>query len=214
MLEAIDPLHAMSLLRRDGSGGGFLVLGAVFLVVTGGEALYADMGHFGRRPIRLTWFGLVLPSLLINYFGQGAMLIAHPRAIEHPFYVMAPRWAPIPLIGLTTVATMIASQAVISGAFSLTRQAIQLGYLPRLRIKHTRRADRPDLHPGDQLGAHGRGVGLVLGFRSYQPTGGRLRRRGHHDMVFTTLLFVFVARQRVGVEPLVPRAPLVARSSW
>src|SRR5690606_16099733 len=108
---------------------GFLVLGSVFLVVTGGEALYADMGHFGKRPIRLTWFGVVLPALLLNYFGQGALLIADPAAARHPFFLMAPPWAMLPLVALATLAAVIASQAVISGAFSLTRQAVQLGYL-------------------------------------------------------------------------------------
>lgn len=113
------------------------MLGAVFLVVTGAEALYADLGHFGRRPIRLAWFGLVLPALLLNYFGQGALPLGHPEEAHHPFYTLAPRWSLIPLVVLATVATVIASQAVISGAFSLTRQAIQLGFLPRLRIIHT-----------------------------------------------------------------------------
>jgi KUP system potassium uptake protein len=115
----------------------FVALGAVVLAVTGAEALYADMGHFGRRPIRFGWFSLVMPALLLNYFGQGALLIGNPAAVENPFYLLAPAWALYPMVVLATWATVIASQAVISGAFSLTRQAIQLGYLPRLEIRHT-----------------------------------------------------------------------------
>jgi KUP system potassium uptake protein len=136
VLRALDPLHAFSFFARNGLTG-FLVLGAVFLVVTGGEALYADMGHFGRRPIQLAWFAIVLPALLLNYLGQGALLLSDPSAAKNPFYLLAPTWALYPLVGLATAATIIASQAVISGAFSLTRQAIQLGYCPRLSIRHT-----------------------------------------------------------------------------
>ena len=114
-----------------------MALGAIVLAVTGAEALYADMGHFGRAPIRLAWFGLVLPGLVLNYFGQGALVLRDPAALEHPFYHLVPGWALWPLIGLATCATIIASQAVISGVFSLTRQAVQLGYLPRMTIRHT-----------------------------------------------------------------------------
>src|SRR3972149_5995875 len=113
---------------------GFLVLGAVVLAVTGAEALYADMGHFGRLPIRLAWYLVVLPSLVLNYFGQGALLLSDPTAIDNPFFRMAPELFGVPLVFLATLATVIASQAVISGAFSVTRQAIQLGYLPRMEI--------------------------------------------------------------------------------
>ena len=136
VLTAVDPRHAFSFFREHGWHG-FAVLGAVFLVVTGGEALYADMGHFGKRPIRYAWFGLVLPGLLLNYFGQGALLIENPAAAEQPFFLLAPGWALIPLVVLATAAAIIASQALISGAFSLTQQAIQLGYCPRLDIEHT-----------------------------------------------------------------------------
>ena len=115
----------------------FVALGAIVLAVTGAEALYADMGHFGKMPIRMAWLGLVLPSLVLNYFGQGALVLRDPAALEQPFYHLAPDWALWPLIGLATCATIIASQAVISGVFSLTSQAIQLGYLPRMRVKHT-----------------------------------------------------------------------------
>src|SRR5438477_12393673 len=128
---AVLPTHAIRFLAED-PGRGLLVLGAVFLVVTGGEALYADLGHFGHRPIQLAWFGVALPSLLLNYFGQGALLLHDAAAAENPFYHLAPAWALYPLIALATAATIIASQAVISGAFSLTRQAVQLGYSPRL----------------------------------------------------------------------------------
>jgi KUP system potassium uptake protein len=135
VLGAINPAHAVRFFADNGWHG-FLVLGAVFLVVTGGESLYADMGHFGRRPIRLAWFGLVLPSLLLNYFGQGALLLQDASASD-PFFLLAPNWARLPLVGLATAAAVIASQALISGAFSLTRAAIQLGYAPRLDVEHT-----------------------------------------------------------------------------
>jgi KUP system potassium uptake protein len=136
VLAAFNPSHAVSFFAEHGLHG-FAVLGAVVLVVTGGEALYADMGHFGRRPIRLAWFGLVLPALLLNYFGQGALLLLDPTAVSQPFFKLAPSWALFPMVALATLAAIIASQALISGAFSLTRQAIQLGYCPRLEISHT-----------------------------------------------------------------------------
>jgi KUP system potassium uptake protein len=136
VLAAVNPGYAFNFFAEH-RGYGFLVLGAVVLAVTGAEALYADMGHFGRSPIRWAWFGFVLPALLLNYFGQGALLIHNPQAIANPFYHQAPDWALYPLIGLATAATIIASQAVITGAFSVTRQAIQLGYLPRMQIMHT-----------------------------------------------------------------------------
>jgi len=133
---AINPVHAVSFFVRNGHIG-FLVLGSVFLVVTGGEALYADMGHFGARPIRAAWFAVALPALLLNYFGQGALLLRDPSAISSPFYQMVPSWGLYPVVGLSTLATIIASQALISGAFSVTRQALMLGFLPRVRIQHT-----------------------------------------------------------------------------
>jgi KUP system potassium uptake protein len=135
VLAAFDPRHAVTFFVRNGFIG-FAVLGAVFLVVTGGEALYADMGHFGRHPIRLAWFALVLPALVLNYLGQGALLLLEPTT-EHPFFMLAPSWALLPLVGLSTAAAIIASQALISGSFSLTRQAIQLGLAPRLEVEHT-----------------------------------------------------------------------------
>ncbi|MCB1025168.1 MAG: KUP/HAK/KT family potassium transporter, partial [Acidobacteria bacterium] len=136
VLSAINPVHAAYFFGANGFYG-IVILGSVFLVVTGGEALYADMGHFGSRPIRITWFAVVLPALLLNYFGQGALLLEHPEMVENPFYNLAPQWALYPLIFLATSAAIIASQAVISGAFSLTMQAVQLGLSPRLKITHT-----------------------------------------------------------------------------
>lgn len=142
VLVAINPIYGINLLLELGWKG-LLVMGSVVLVITGAEALYADMGHFGLRPIRYAWFSFVFPALLLNYFGQGALLISHPEAIENPFYLLAPNWALYPLLILATLATVIASQAVISGAFSLTRQAILLGYSPRMNIRHT---------SGDEMG--------------------------------------------------------------
>ena len=136
VLMAVNPYYAAHLLSELGWHG-FLIMGAVVLVITGAEALYADMGHFGLKPIRYAWFGFVFPALLLNYFGQGALLIGHPDAIKNPFYLLAPTWALYPLLILSTLATVIASQAVISGAFSMTRQAIQLGYCPRMNVLHT-----------------------------------------------------------------------------
>jgi KUP system potassium uptake protein len=136
VLSAINPAHAIRFFSENGWHG-YFILGTVVLVITGGESLYVDLGHFGRRPIRLVWFTIVLPALLINYFGQGALLLTDPRAAENPFYLLAPEWALYPLVVLATCATVIASQAVISGAFSITMQAVQFGFLPRLRISHT-----------------------------------------------------------------------------
>ncbi len=136
VLMALNPCHAVHLLAELGVKG-FLIMGSVVLVMTGAEALYADMGHFGLKPIRFAWFGFVFPALLCNYFGQGALLLQHPEAIENPFYLLAPSWALYPMLILSTLATVIASQAVISGAFSITKQAIQLGYCPRMNVTHT-----------------------------------------------------------------------------
>jgi KUP system potassium uptake protein len=139
VLLALNPLHAVSFMLHHGVIG-FVTLGAVFLAVTGAEALYADLGHFGKRPIQTAWLYIVLPSLALNYLGQGSLIIGDPRAVENPFFLMFPDWALIPMVALATVATVIASQAVITGAFSLTRQAIQLGLLPRFEIRHTSEA--------------------------------------------------------------------------
>jgi KUP system potassium uptake protein len=139
VLQALNPLYAVSFMLHHGMIG-FVTLGAVFLAVTGAEALYADLGHFGKKPIQTAWLFIVLPSLALNYFGQGALVIADPKAIENPFFLMFPEWALIPMVALATVATVIASQAVITGAYSLTRQAIQLGLMPRFEIQHTSEA--------------------------------------------------------------------------
>ena len=196
VLAAVNPVHGVQFFARNGLAG-FLVLGSVFLVVTGGEALYADMGHFGRRPIRLTWFALVLPALLLNYFGQGALVILDPAAAEHPFFQLAPRWALIPLVILTTLATVIASQAIISGAFSLTRQAVQLGYLPRMDIEHTSSTQIGQIYiPGLNWLLAIACVGLVVGFRSSSNLAAAYGVAVTTDMVFTTILFAVVARAR------------------
>ena len=139
VLAALNPWHALSFVSSHGMIG-LLALGAVFLAVTGAEALYADLGHFGRRPIQFAWIVVVLPALMLNYLGQGALVLANPKAIENPFFLLYPEWALLPMVALATAATVIASQAVITGAYSLTRQAIQLGLLPRLEIRHTSEA--------------------------------------------------------------------------
>jgi KUP system potassium uptake protein len=196
VLAAVNPLRGIEFFAANG-GRGFLVLGTVFLVVTGGEALYADMGHFGARPIRIVWFSLVLPALLLNYFGQGALLISDPSAAANPFYRMAPRWALYPLVILATAATVIASQAVISGAFSLTRQAMQLGYCPRLLIEHTSAEQIGQIYIPVVNGALMLAcIGLVLGFRSSSNLASAYGVAVTTTMVITTILFFVVMRHR------------------
>lgn len=196
VLAALNPWHGATFFARNGLNG-LLVLGSVFLVVTGGEAMYADMGHFGTRPIRLMWTFVVLPSLVINYFGQGALIIARPEAAEHPFFLMAPGWALLPVVGIATAATVIASQAVISGAFSLTRQAVQLGYLPRLVVRHTSDKQEGQIYmPAVNWGLMVACIGLVLGFRTSTRLANAYGVAVTTDMVFTTLLFAVVARIR------------------
>jgi KUP system potassium uptake protein len=196
VLAAFSPLYAVEFFARNGAAG-FLVLGSVFLAVTGGEALYADMGHFGKAPIRLAWFTVVLPSLLLNYYGQGALIINRPSGAEHPFFLLAPGWATYPLVALATVATVIASQAVISGAFSLTRQAVQLGYLPRLDIEHTSAREIGQIYiPGVNWLLMLACIGLVAGFGASTRLANAYGVAVTTDMVFTTLLFTAVARTR------------------
>ena len=196
VLSALSPWYGLSFLLHNKMHG-FVVLGAVFLVVTGGEAIYADMGHFGKRPIRLTWFVVVLPALVLNYFGQGAMLLSHPEETSHPFYAIVPHWAIIPMVILATLATIIASQAVITGAFSLTSQAIQLGYLPRLRITHT-----SILHIGQIYVAPINWllmvctIGLVIGFQSSSRLAAAYGVAVTATMLVTTTLFFVVAYKR------------------
>ncbi|HYE25496.1 MAG TPA: potassium transporter Kup [Clostridia bacterium] len=196
VLAAIDPRHGVLFLVHNGWRA-FVVLGSVFLAITGAEALYADMGHFGRRPIRLAWFYLVLPALLLNYFGQGALLIADPSAVENPFYRLAPRWAIYPLVVLATSAAVIASQALISGAFSLTRQAVQLGYVPRVDIEHTSATEIGQIYiPGVNWALMFACIGLVLGFHSSSNLAAAYGIAVTLTMLITTVLFWVVARQR------------------
>jgi KUP system potassium uptake protein len=193
VLAAVNPLHAARFFARNGVHG-FLILGTVFLVATGGEALYADMGHFGRPPIRLGWFALVGPALVINYFGQGALLIKDPAAAAHPFYHLAPSWALYPLVALATMATVIASQAMISGAFSLTRQAVQLGYLPRVEIIHTSSSSIGQIYiPSVNWLLMLATIGLVLSFRTSSNLAAAYGVAVTTTMLITTLLASVVA---------------------
>ncbi len=181
ILTALNPWMAASYLTHAGAGIAFAVLGAAFLAVTGGEAMYADMGHFGRAPMRAGWFGVVLPALTLNYFGQGGLLLADPRAAENPFYYLAPRWAHYPLVVFATLATIIASQAIISGAYSLTQQAIQLGFLPRMRVLHTASQQIGQIYMPVVNWALAAGtIGAVVGFGSSDALGGGVRDRGFH----------------------------------
>jgi KUP system potassium uptake protein len=198
VLEAINPSHAWDFFQREGIQG-YLVLGSVFLVVTGGEALYADMGHFGRRPIRLGWFVMVLPALLLNYFGQGALILAEPDAVENPFYRLAPDWAVIPMTVLATLATVIASQALISGAYSLTMQAIQLDYTPRMQIRHTSEDQRGQIYlPTVNWALMVSCIALVVGFRNSSNLAAAYGVAVTMTMFITTILFYVVARERWG----------------
>ena len=194
VLEALDPLHGVRFFADNGLTG-VLVLGSVFLVVTGGEALYADMGHFGHRPIAIAWFAVALPGLVLNYFGQGALLLEDPSAIDSPFYRLAPDWALVPMVVLATAATVIASQALISGAFSLTMQAVQLGYAPRLRIVHTSGSAQGQIYvPTVNWVLMVACIGLVLGFRSSSSLAAAYGIAVTTTMVITTVLFAVVAR--------------------
>jgi len=197
VLGAVNPAHAVAFFRDNGLHG-FAVLGAVFLVVTGGEALYADMGHFGRRPIRLAWFCLVLPALLINYFGQGALLLLDPTAAQ-PFFQLAPTWALFPLVVLSTAAAIIASQALISGAFSLTRQAIQLGYAPRLDVEHTSSWEMGQIYvPQVNWFLAISCILIVIGFGSSAALAAAYGIAVALTMVITGVLLPVVERQRWG----------------
>jgi KUP system potassium uptake protein len=194
VLAAVNPAHAVTFFLHNG-GKGFLVLGAVFLVATGGEALYADMGHFGELPIQIDWFSLVGPALLLNYFGQGAMLLSEPQASFNPFYHLAPSWALYPLVILATMATVIASQAMISGAFSLTSQAVQLGYLPRVKIVHTSAVERGQIYiPRVNWVLMVSTVGLVLAFQKSTNLAAAYGIAVSLTMVITTLLAFVVSR--------------------
>jgi len=202
VLAAISPWYAISYLVHAGPAISFAVLGAAFLAVTGGEAMYADMGHFGRLPIRLGWFCVALPCLVLNYFGQGALLLTNPAAVENPFYLLAPGWAHYPLVLFATLATIIASQAIISGAFSLTQQAIQLGFLPRMRVLHTASDEAGQIYmPAvNWLLAVGT-IGAVITFGSSDALGGAYGIAVSLLMMITTVLAALVAL-RWGYNPI------------
>jgi KUP system potassium uptake protein len=208
VLFAVLPNHAVRFFVQNHVTG-FLVLGSVFLVVTGGEALYADMGHFGIRPIRLAWFFFVLPALLLNYFGQGAFLLHTPSGTIEPFFLMAPKWAVLPLVILATAASVIASQAVISGAYSLTRQATQLGFLPRIRVRHTSAREMGQIYISSinwalMLAA----IGLVLTFQKSTNLAAAYGVAVTATMAVTTMLFASFAHERWGWS--YPRVSLLA----
>jgi KUP system potassium uptake protein len=199
VLWSILPTHAISFFLRNRMEA-FVVLGSVFLVVTGGEALYADMGHFGKRPIKLAWFAIVLPALLLNYFGQGALMFNDPVAAqEHLFFRLAPGWFAVPLVVLATIAASIASQAIISGAFSLTRQAVQLGYCPRVHVEHTSAREIGQIYiPGINWALMFSTIALVLAFRTSSALAAAYGIAVTSTMVITTVLFFIVARERFG----------------
>lgn len=198
VLQALNPLWGMAFLWNNPLLGG-LSLGAVVLVLTGGEALYADMGHFGRRPIQLAWFCMVLPALLLNYFGQGALLLSNPATIENPFYLQAPGWALYPLVLLSTVATVIASQAVISGAFSMTLQAMQLGYSPRFEVRHTSESEIGQIFlPAINRLLLVAVIALVIGFGSSSNLAAAYGIAVTGTMFITNLLAFVVAREQWG----------------
>jgi len=194
IITAVNPLCALSYLSNVEPRIGFGVLGTAFLAVTGAEAMYADMGHFGCARIRLGWFAVVLPALMLNYFGQGALLLSKPEAFEHPFYLLAPGWAHYPLVALATFATIIASQAVISGAFSLTQQSIQLGFLPRMRVLHTAGHEKGQIYipMANWLLAAGT-LGAVLHFGSSDALGGAYGIAVSMLMAITTVLAALIA---------------------
>ena len=194
ILWALSPHHALGFMLHQ-PGTSFIILGAVVLCVTGAEALYADLGHFGKRPIRIAWFAVVMPALVLNYFGQGALLLANPDAVKNPFYMMAPAWALLPLVGLATMATVIASQALITGAFSVTKQVIQLGYLPRLNILHTSVRDTGQIYiPFVNWGLFVAIVLAVVMFRSSSNLAAAYGIAVTLDMLITTVLTFFVLR--------------------
>jgi KUP system potassium uptake protein len=196
ILWAVSPHYALGFMWNN-PGTTFIILGAVVLCVTGGEALYADMGHFGKKPIRVAWFSIVMPSLTLNYFGQGALLLQNPAAVKNPFFMMAPDWALVPLVILATMATVIASQALISGAFSVTKQVIQLGYLPRLQVLHTSVKDTGQIYlPFVNWGLFVTIVLAVVMFKSSSNLAGAYGIAVCTDMLITTILTFYVIRYR------------------
>jgi KUP system potassium uptake protein len=208
VLMAINPSNAIELLAQHQIGS-LAVLAGVFLCVTGGEALYADMGHFGKAPIRLGWMCIVMPALVINYFGQGAMLIENPAAISNPFYLMAPAWSLWPLVGLATAATVIASQAVISGVFSVTTQAVSLGLLPRLRVEHSSASVAGQIYvPTMNWILMVAALALVVGFGSSAALGGAYGLAVSGAMTIVTPLTLSLIKSRTGKESLLLRTGL------
>jgi KUP system potassium uptake protein len=202
VLAAVDPRHAITFLARDGWGG-FAVLGGVFLAITGGEALYADMGHIGRNPIRTTWYGIVLPALLINYAGQTALLLDQPSLGGNPFFKLSPSWAIFPLVLLATVATIIASQAIITGSFSLTRQAMQLGWFPGLRIRQTSAEEYGQIYvPFVNWTMMLLTIALTVAFGSSARLAGAYGTAVSTTMLLTTALLYKVMRDRWGWSAL------------
>ena len=198
VLRAVNPWYAVDFFLREGMAG-FTILAAVMLVVTGGEALYADMGHFGKRPIRFAWFAVVLPALVLNYFGQGALLLATPAAARNPFYSLVPTWGLYPMVAIATAAAVVASQALISGAFSLTRQAVQLGYCPRVNIVHTSKSEIGQIYsPAVNNLLMVACLGLVVTFRSSSNLAATYGVALSGTMTITTILFAVVARARWG----------------
>jgi len=196
ILGAVNPMHAVRFVQAHGTLA-FFVLGSVVLVITGGEALYADMGHFGRRPIRMAWIVLVFPSLLLNYFGQGALLVRNPAAAENPFFLLAPDWFLIPLLIIATLAAVVASQAMISGAYSVTRQGIQLGFIPRLEIRHTSTEEEGQIYIPEVNWAIAVGcLIIVVAFRNTSALGAAYGIAVTGTMLITSILFYLVARIR------------------
>jgi KUP system potassium uptake protein len=194
ILGALSPHHALRFLWNN-PGTSFIILGAVVLCVTGAEALYADLGHFGKRPIRLAWFAVVMPCLTLNYFGQGALLLTNPEAVKNPFFMMAPEWALLPMVGLATMAAVIASQALITGAFSVTKQVIQLGYLPRLQIQHTSVKSAGQIYmPFVNWGLFLAIAMAVVMFKSSSNLAAAYGIAVCTDMLITTVLTFFVIR--------------------
>ena len=194
ILAALNPLAGLGFALQH-RWLAFVALGSVVLALTGAEALYADMGHFGRKPIQLAWFALVLPALALNYFGQGALLLAHPGALENPFFRMFPQWALVPMVLLATIATVIASQAVISGAFSMTKQAIQLGFLPRMRVMHTSAQEVGQIYvPAVNTALLIAVIAAVVGFRSSTALGAAYGIAVTGTMIITTFLTFYVLR--------------------
>jgi KUP system potassium uptake protein len=203
VLVAVSPFYAFEFLIHQDFHISFAIIGAAFLAVTGGEAMYADMGHFGRVPIRLAWFAIALPALVLNYFGQAALLVTDPSAIEHPFYQLAPDWLHYPLVAFATLATVIASQAIISGAFSLTQQAVQLGFLPRMHIAHTASHEIGQIYvPLVNWMLAAATLGAVIGFGTSDALAGAYGIAVSLLMAITTLLAALVAIQW-GYPPIV-----------